>query len=375
MDDCVIISDDEDVELLDYVVNIEPIVIDLTRVRNQKCDRDKQYHPKKHREPDPNLNSTLDPKSYSNDQQPVPHDDSETNSNPNPNPEPEPVPSENRESDQEGKESDRLGNFSSDSKVQSEPDLENQSKSNPTVQIKSNPQLQENNPPCAHIDSHRNGLSKEDTTLSNQPRPKRTAVDDKKLMLEMKELGNEKYRNNLFTDAIKVYRRADELAVQLNDKDTSAKLHFNLAMTYYKLGSFNQALDEFIEAVKIDDKYHKAYAKRGEIYLRQKRFDEAVICFEHLCEMNGEPTYAMLLHRAREEAKRSKKKDNYQILGLNSVIVTHEALKKAYRQQALSHHPDRHSGADVVTRKIEEKKFKDAFEAIKNLETIMGYDR
>lgn len=195
-------------------------------------------------------------------------------------------------------------------------------------------------------------------------------------MLSQKDLGNEKYRNNLFNDAIRVYKRANDLAKRLNAMEISAKLHFNLAMTYYKLGSLSQAADECASAVKINDHYFKAHLKRAEIYHRQQKFDEAVICYEHICELDStNRDYIILLHKAKEDAKRVRKKDCFQVLGLNTAFLTHEKVKKAYRQQALSHHPDRHSDADIVSRKIEEKKFKDASEALKSIETMYGFNR
>lgn len=200
------------------------------------------------------------------------------------------------------------------------------------------------------------------------------AISDYDLMQSQKALGNEKYKNNLFDDAIRVYKRAIELAKKLDDKEMSAIIHFNLAMTYFKLGSFDQAADECANAVKINDKYIKAHLKRAEIYQRQRKFEEAVICYEHICELDStNQDYAILLNHAREAAKTTiKKKDYYQILGLKHNF-TREDLKKSYRQQALSHHPDRHSDADIVTRRIQEKRFKDASEAHSFMQQRYGY--
>lgn len=164
------------------------------------------------------------------------------------------------------------------------------------------------------------------------------------------------------------------MAKKLNHTKMSAMLHFNLAMTYYKVSSFDQAADECANAVKYDPKYLKAHLKRAEIYTRQYKFEEAVICYEYICEI--EPDHARLLQKAKELAssKRNNRKDFHQILGLHPNF-TREDLKKAYRQKALSHHPDRHSDADIVTRRIEEKRFKDASEAYSFLQQRQGYLR
>ena len=45
-----------------------------------------------------------------------------------------------------------------------------------------------------------------------------------------------------------------------------------------------------------------------------------------------------LLHEAKHELKKSKRKDYYKILNLGRSATTDE-IKKAYRKQALVHHP------------------------------------
>jgi len=70
----------------------------------------------------------------------------------------------------------------------------------------------------------------------------------------------------------------------------------------------------------------------------------------------------LLLQEAKVELKKSKRKDYYKMLGL-SKDATEDEIKKAYRQHALKHHPDRHSSATEEIRKTEEKKFKDIGEA------------
>lgn len=195
-------------------------------------------------------------------------------------------------------------------------------------------------------------------------------------MIAKKNLGNEKYKKNLFNEAIRIYKEASQLAKKLGDKDMSATIHFNLAMTYDKLGSFNQAADECALAVRLKDDYMKPHLKRAEIYERLRKFDEAVICWEHICELDSNNReYAIRLSRVRDAAKRLRKGCYYQLLGLNPSNFTKEDLKKAYKRKALSHHPDRHPDADIVTRRIQEKLFKDASEAHSSLQLRFGYNR
>lgn len=60
--------------------------------------------------------------------------------------------------------------------------------------------------------------------------------------------------------------------------------------------------------------------------------------------------------------KISKRKDYYKILSIDKGATDVE-IKKAYRQKALRHHPDRHVDAEPEEREEEEKIFKEVSEA------------
>ncbi|KAL1789103.1 dnaJ-like subfamily C member 7 isoform X2 [Sigmodon hispidus] len=69
-----------------------------------------------------------------------------------------------------------------------------------------------------------------------------------------------------------------------------------------------------------------------------------------------------LLKNAQLELKKSKRKDYLNILGVDK-NASEEEIKKAYRKQALMHHPDRHNRASAEVQKEEEKKFKEVEKA------------
>jgi DnaJ family protein C protein 7 len=183
-------------------------------------------------------------------------------------------------------------------------------------------------------------------------------------MIWKKEVGNKHFRCNALNEAIRCYREAAELAKKLNNPEMSAILHFNLAMSYDKLGAHNQAADECAAAVKLNENYIKAHVKRAEIFMSQGKYDEAVICYEHICELDSTKRDDAMrrITLAKELSKRAKKPDQHEILGLRPHF-TLDDLRAAYKQKARAHHPDKHSDADVVTRRIQEKIFKEASEA------------
>lgn len=299
VDDCITISDDEDVEVVEQIVNIQPIVgvVDLTE------DEANQEIGKTHNDQDRQPILELSPEAAYHRQQ-------------------------------------QLYAF--------QPDIVKTHYEHPSKPKK--PRLE---PRQLHRRS-----------LKQSRQPKQQPILGRDYLESQKKLGNQKYRNNHFDDAIRIFKKAISLARILNDREISATLHFNLAMSYFKVNSFDQAADECGNAAKYNPDYLKAHLKRAEIYLQQHKFNEAVICYEHICEIDGsKPYHKRLLQRARDLAKRIDKKEDYcQVLGLNQNF-TKEDLKRAFRQKALSHHPDRHFDADIITRRIEEKRFKEASEA------------
>lgn len=194
--------------------------------------------------------------------------------------------------------------------------------------------------------------------------PQKRPANDRELMIARKEAGNKKFRCNALNEAIINYKQASELAKKLNDQEMSAILHFNLAMSYDRLGSYNQAADECAAAVKLNDNYIKAHVKRAEIYMSQGKYDEAVICYEHICELDStkRDDATRRIIQARELSKTVRRRDQYEILGLRPNFAL-EDLRTAYKKMARTHHPDKHSDADVVTRRIHERLFKEASEA------------
>lgn len=333
MDDYITISDDEDIECVKEVVNIEPVLIDLT-------NNDSPFETLNDQEP-----TKIHPRS-----QRVDSENSRTEFHTFPEPEPEPEPRS---------ESDSCSPPTLDqSHPDPKPETNQQSRplSQPNQEL---PQAEPAPPSLAPVSA----ATRHPQPGPQEEPPKKPTLSDRELMLAQKALGNEKYRHNLLDDAVRVYRRANELAIKLKDTEMSSILHFNLAMTYCKLGSFDQAIDECAQAVKLNCNYVKAHLKRAEIFQRQRKYEEAVICYEHLVELDSTNIdYARLLEFSKEAVKRMRKKDHYHILGLGP-NYTNEDLKKAYRMKALAHHPDRHSDADIVTRRIHEKYFKDASEA------------
>ena len=106
-----------------------------------------------------------------------------------------------------------------------------------------------------------------------------------------------------------------------------------------QLKRWSRSVDDCNLALAIDDTYIKAYLRRGKSLMELERYDEAVRDFEKIHRMErGNFEYRQLLNQARNELKKSLRKDYYAILGVDK-HANEEDIKKAYKKRALEHHP------------------------------------
>ena len=113
--------------------------------------------------------------------------------------------------------------------------------------------------------------------------------------------GNELLNENQSIEAEMEYRKA------LSEKEGMVAGSYNLAHTYYKNGSYNEALyrsEEAAKAANTKEEKHKAYHSIGNILMQEKRCKDAVEAFKNALRNNptdDETRYNLAL--AKECAK------------------------------------------------------------------------
>eukprot|EP01012_Entosiphon_sulcatum_P049696 TRINITY_DN68369_c0_g1_i1.p1 TRINITY_DN68369_c0_g1~~TRINITY_DN68369_c0_g1_i1.p1 ORF type:complete len:481 (-),score=91.28 TRINITY_DN68369_c0_g1_i1:145-1563(-) len=176
----------------------------------------------------------------------------------------------------------------------------------------------------------------------------------------LKQTGNAQFANKQWAEAAETYSSA--LSIDPNNKRINAVLYCNRAAALKEQGLFKDAAKDCTTAIELDEKYTKAYVRRGRCYQSLELYEAAFKDFEKAHAL--EPTKESLqeLRDAALQLKRSKKKDFYQILGVPH-NADERAIRKAYREKALRLHPDKMTDCTDHEKAEAEKVFKEVGEA------------
>ncbi|XP_050675516.1 dnaJ homolog subfamily C member 7 [Leptidea sinapis] len=181
-----------------------------------------------------------------------------------------------------------------------------------------------------------------------------------KLLKQKKEEGNEAFKMGRWQQALNLYNEA--LKIDKTNRKVNAKLYFNKATVCAKLNQTQEAANACTAALELDENYVKAILRRAKCYTELGEFEEAVKDYERLYKIDKSKINKQLLTEAKIALKKSKRKDYYKILGVEK-SASEDEIKKAYRKRALVHHPDRHASASDSDRREQEKRFKEVGEA------------
>lgn len=167
------------------------------------------------------------------------------------------------------------------------------------------------------------------------------------------------------------------LAVDARALHLNSKVYYNRALVHSKLGNRLEAISDCSLALTANQAYLKALLLRARCHGELEMYEECVRDYEQAQTQQKTAEVRQLLHEAKINLKRSKRKDYYKILGVGKQADAEE-IKKAYRKRAMVHHPDRHSHASDAEQKEQEKKFKEVGEAyavLSDAQKRMRYDQ
>jgi DnaJ family protein C protein 7 len=150
--------------------------------------------------------------------------------------------------------------------------------------------------------------------------------------------------------------------VDPTNKGTNSKLLQNRALCRVQLKDYTGAIEDCERAISLDPSYTKAKKTKATALGQSGKWEDAVRELKELAEQDpNDPTMAKEVRKAELELKKSKRKDYYQILGVEKDADDNQ-IKKAYRRVALVHHPDKNPGDDDAA-----ERFKDITEAYETL--------
>lgn len=155
-----------------------------------------------------------------------------------------------------------------------------------------------------------------------------------------------------------------------------SKLRYKLAFAKSKIGHIYDAINDCTEAIKNNWSPLSFFKLRASCYMSMRNFGKAMDDYKFLLEKEESSEVQTLLEHAQNKLKRQQSSDYYDILDIdrNASLAN---IKKAYRQLALIHHPDKNSNAPPNEISEQQEIFKTvsvAYEVLSNPQKRAHYD-
>lgn len=166
------------------------------------------------------------------------------------------------------------------------------------------------------------------------------------------------------------------VAVDPKHVTVTPKAYLDLAEAYKNDKQYQLAKESATMCILIDANNANAYKMLGQICMEQDEFDEAAKQFSKANELSpGDGSIEDEMRKADAAIKQSKQKDYYKILNI-SRRANPKQIKKAYREQALMWHPDKHTGeAEKEKAEVKFQLVAEAYEVLSDNEKKQKYDR
>ncbi|KRX04562.1 DnaJ domain [Pseudocohnilembus persalinus] len=216
----------------------------------------------------------------------------------------------------------------------------------------------------AYLEFHEANLDKAKQILNNSYDSSAECIRLKKQVIDadnLKNKGNEALKAKKWQEAINFYEQA--LKIDPENGCYNAIIYANMGLVFMKQEKLNEALSCLNKSIKQNKNYWKGYLRRGEIYNKQGKYEQAVADYHKVQEIDPKQDMTTYLKAAQSKIK---KKDYYEILGV-SKTATDDEIKKAFKKKALQYHPDRHRSKSEEEQEATKLKFKELNEAFQTL--------
>jgi len=204
---------------------------------------------------------------------------------------------------------------------------------------------------------------------------------------KVKEIDEKKSEGDNFFKLSKHQEAIDAWSICINlckgNKPFSSKLHLNRATALAKVNKLDASIKDCSMALYYNDKYIKAFLRRGESYISlggPVNISKGIEDYETASELetDGDAVKAikMKIKKAKVLHKRSKRKDLYAVLGVPQDADENQ-IKSAYRKCALKYHPDKQANKSEEEKKEAETIFKsigEAYEILSDPQKKARYD-
>lgn len=102
---------------------------------------------------------------------------------------------------------------------------------------------------------------------------------------ELKKKGNDVFKAGDYLESIKIYTDALKL-FPLACTEERAMLYCNRAAAKIKLERTKSAIDDCTKAIELNDKYVRAYLRRGKLYEQTDKLDESLADYKKVLEFD-----------------------------------------------------------------------------------------
>lgn len=103
--------------------------------------------------------------------------------------------------------------------------------------------------------------------------------------LELKKKGNDVFKANNYFESIQIYTDSLKL-YPLACKEERAMVFCNRAAAKIKLERNESAIDDCTKAIELNDKYVRAYLRRGKLYEQTDKLDESLADYKKVLELD-----------------------------------------------------------------------------------------